>query len=844
MTIKHIISLLVILFSCIISAEAAAVIDFNFDWKFKKFDHFMSQDTLFLNPDIQWTHIRLPHDWSIREGYTREKTAGSNGFLPGGVGVYKKEFVTSNDMKGKKVFIHFEGVYNNSKVWINGHFLGFRPNGYVGFEYELTPFLKKDGAMNTLTVCVDRRAYADSRWYVGAGIYRNVSLVLRDELYIPSNGIYVTTPEVGKHAQVNVLCEVRNAGAGVKKVTVKNDVMYRGRTVASVSGNFVVLKGDFNEFKSSIALENCHLWSLESPELYELHTTLLAADGRVMDKKITRFGIRSIQFDADEGFLLNGKPIKIKGVNIHHDLGCIGVAAYDDALLRRLLKLRSIGCNAIRTAHNPHSISLLNMCDSLGLLVMDEFIDEWKVAKNKWITERAKEDAPDSISVGYTKYFASHAENDLKTFIKRDRNHPCVILWSIGNEIEWTYPYYWASSKDNKGFKGLIHTGDPETDNKAIMREFKRLSKGKDELAVTAAKLARWVKEIDRTRPVTAGVVVPSVSRLSGYTDVLDVVGYNYKDKYYEVDHKLYPYQPIIGSENVGQLFEWKAVEDKKYIAGIFVWTGFDYLGENGPWPARGGNCSFFDFSGNKTARGHFFECLWKDTPKTHIVTVPEKESEFKMNPDGSFTYTPRPGWIRRWEWYDTRDKWNYKNDEAILVQVYSNAPEVELFLNGTSLGTKKRSDFKEHNIVIWKVPFKAGTLRAVGKEGNKVLSEDVLSTSGRVSRLEVTADRNVARANGYDLIHLEVALTDRNGNKVVDMPQNVKVLTDGKLEVVGLDNGSPSIDDLNLTTHSVSTFNGSCLVVLRSIKGQKGTSVIKLLTDKKIHQELKLTID
>lgn len=845
MTIKNIITVLTIFLSGFCYAGTSTKVDFNFDWKFSKPAGFVPQDTLFLSPDIKWEDVCLPHDWSISEGYTKTQTAGSNGFLPGGVGIYMKNFLTSDDMNGKKVFIHFEGVYNNSKVWINGHMLGFRPNGYVGFEYELTQYLKPKGSMNTITVCVDRRAYADSRWYVGAGIYRNVSLILRNELYIPSDGIFVTTPQVGNRSMVNVVCEVKNAGTGVKGVTVKHEVVYDGKTIASVSDDFVALKGDFNEFTASVELENCHLWSLETPSMYELHTTLIASDGYVMDKKTTKFGIRDIKFDADEGFLLNGKSVKIKGVNIHHDLGCMGVAAYDDALLRRLMKLRSIGCNAIRTAHNPHSESLLEMCDSLGLLVMNEFIDEWKVAKKKWITERAKEDAPDSISIGYTRYFDTHAEHDLKSFIRRDRNHPCVILWSIGNEIEWTYPYYWASSKDNKGFKGLIHTGDPETDNKSILKEFNRLSGGKDDLAETAAVLAGWVKDVDTTRPVSSGVVVPSVSRLSGYTDVLDVVGYNYKDKYYEIDHKLYPYQPIIGSENVGQLFEWTAVADKKYIAGIFVWTGFDYLGENGPWPARGGDCSFFDFVGNKTARGHFFECLWKDTPKTHIVTIPEKESEFKMDADGSFTYTPRPGWIRRWEWYDTRDKWKYRRDEDILVQVYTNAPEVELFLNGKSLGTKKRSDFMEHNILMWKVAYKEGTLLAVGKDGDRILSKDTLSTSGKPCRLALNCDRKTATDNGYDLIHVEVSIEDKEGNTVVDIPSDVRIILDDKLELAGLDNGSPSIEDLNINVinNSVRTYNGKCLFVLRTIRGKKGTSFVKVVGDGGIQGRCKILI-
>lgn len=843
MTFKSTFILLLFLFASCLNVNSSVKIDFNFEWKFKTFDRLPLSDPLFNNPEILWNDVRLPHDWSIAAGHSLDGTAGSNAFLPGGIGVYKKRFITPAETKNKNVFISFEGVYNKSKVWINGHFLGFKPNGYVGFEYNLTPYLKTDGTENELTVIVDRRAYADSRWYVGAGIYRNVCLIIRDKVYIPADGVFVTTPVVGKTSKINIVSQVKNITDVVKSVIVKQEVFFKNNSIYSTKDSCIALKGDFNEVETSFEIENCHLWSIELPEMYQLHTTLLDEKGNVLDTKVTSFGIRSIEFNADKGFLLNGKSVKIKGVNIHHDLGCLGVAAYDDALLRRLKKLQSMGCNAIRTAHNPHSESLLNMCDSLGLLVMNEFIDEWKVAKAKWITERSKEDAPDSLSVGYSKYFDTYAESDLKSFIRRDRNHPCVILWSIGNEIEWTYPYYWASSTDNKGFKGLIVTGDPESDNKAILKEFNRLSGGKDDLSSTAAVLAGWVKDVDRTRPVTSGVVIPSVSRLSGYTDVLDVVGYNYKDKYYEIDHKRYPHQPILGTENVGQLYEWRAVEDKPYIPGIFVWTGFDYLGENGPWPYRGGHYSFFDFAGFKTARGHFFECLWKDNPKTYIVTTPENESEFKINDDGSFTYTPRPGWIRRWEWYDVYEKWNYRKNENIIVQVYSNAPEVELFLNGHSLGTKKMSDYEEHNIVLWKVPFKTGTLKAVGKDGDKVLSEYTLSTNSKPSKLAVNSDRTTVSDNGYDLVNLEVTLVDKKGNEVVDVPTDIKIIVDNKMELVGLDNGSVSIDDLNIAKNSVRTYNGKCLFVLRTIKGKKGLSTVKVVGDGGIQGRCRINI-
>mgnify|MGYP000550511047 CR=1 FL=1 len=811
MTIKNIITVLTIFLSGFCYAGTSTKVDFNFDWKFSKPAGFVPQDTLFLSPDIKWEDVCLPHDWSISEGYTKTQTAGSNGFLSGGVGIYMKNFLTSDDMNGKKVFIHFEGVYNNSKVWINGHLLGFRPNGYVGFEYELTQYLKPKGSMNTITVCVDRRAYADSRWYVGAGIYRNVSLILRNELYIPSDGIFVTTPQVGNRSMVNVVCEVKNAGTGVKGVTVKHEVVYDGKTIASVSDDFVALKGDFNEFTASVELENCHLWSLETPSMYELHTTLIASDGYVMDKKTTKFGIRNIKFDADEGFLLNGKSVKIKGVNIHHDLGCMGVAAYDDALLRRLLKLRSIGCNAIRTAHNPHSESLLEMCDSLGLLVMNEFIDEWKVAKKKWITERAKEDAPDSISIGYTRYFDTHAEHDLKSFIRRDRNHPCVILWSIGNEIEWTYPYYWASSKDNKGFKGLIHTGDPETDNKSILKEFNRLSGGKDDLAETAAVLAGWVKDVDTTRPVSSGVVVPSVSRLSGYTDVLDVVGYNYTENRYDEDHATYPKRIIYGSENGSGLDAWYAVKNKEFIFGQFIWTGTDYLGESGTWPSRGLYTGLLDFGSFPKPRGHFRASLWSEKPVTYIGTYPI-QARFK---NSKRTFLSPDAW----------DIWNYDSGQEIRVVCYTNAPQARLLLNGKVIGNMKPYDEKS-GIIYWDIPYQAGELKAEGCDTNgNIASSYSIQSSGRPYTLRVSADRTTLSCDRATA-HLIVEIVDENGTIVKLGDNDITCTIEGPARLLGLE-GSNNSDMSDYTDNHHRAFHGRLLTYIQST-GEKGQVRVK----------------
>ncbi len=765
----------------------------------------------------EWRLLDVPHDWSIESGYTQEHTAGSNGFLPGGVGWYRKEFDLPKGWEKDGIVVRFEGVYNNSDVWINGTHLGFFPSGYLDFEYDLTPYINRNGK-NVLAVRVDRRAYADARWYVGAGIYRPVHLISREEVYIPTHGQKITTPEISYDlTQVKVETEYRNRTDRNQKVKVNYIIAQDHVKQLHEVSTFTLAAGESLTDQKLLELgSEPHLWSLDNPYLYDLYTTV-ECDGEVVESLKESFGLRTAVFDPDRGFLLNGEMVKIKGVNIHHDLGAVGVALYDEVLRDRLIRLKKLGVNAIRTAHNPHSESLLKMCDQMGLLVMDEFTDEWLRLKDKWIIQRSKHNIPDSLESGYPNYFKEFAERDLKNFIRRDQNHASVIMWSIGNEIEWTYPYYFASSLDRKGYKGLVFTGEPEKNRELTKERFAQLSKGNDELAPTAHRLAGWVKDVDTTRPVTSGVVIPSVSRISGYTDALDVVGYNYKDSYYENDHNMYPEKAILGSENVGQFFEWAAVADKDYISGIFLWTGVDYLGENGPWPSKGGHYSLFDFAGFKSPRGHFFETLWNDAPKTHIVTTPAAMSEFKQQKDGSFEVVLRKDPLRRWLWFETFDKWSYEEGEEIVVQIYSNAPKVELFLNGKSLGVKNHAMLPEENIIVWQLPYTKGEITAIGRKlDGAEISRHTLRTAERVSQLGVKIDPNMLCSRRFHRV--EVDLQDANGTRVVDKPEIITATFDGRMKIAGVDNGS----DRFVGSHkspAVETHNGRALFLFESTR-------------------------
>lgn len=807
-------------------------IDFNFDWKFSLS---VEDDAFAIDyDDSEWESVRLPHDWSIEQGYTQEETSAVNGFLPGGVGWYRKTFKVGREAEGVHTVIQFEGVCEFAEVWINGEYLGMYPCAYLGFEYDLTPYLRYGGAQNVIAVKVDRSAYANARWYIGGGIYRNVKLVTRNENYIATDGVSVTIPDISaSRATVSVDVDVVRGSDEVEVVDVVNEIFLGDKLIASRRSSKSHY-GQSTTFKQSIRVKNPSLWSLEEPTIYKVRSSI-RKDGKVIDVKTTNFGIRDVRFDAAKGLFVNDKFVKIKGVNIHGDLGCVGVAVYDQVLYRRLKRLKEMGCNAIRTAHNPHSISLLNMCDTMGLMVMSEMFDEWKVPKKKWLADKTNIGVSDELAVGYVKYFNDWAERDLKSFIRRDRNHPSLILWSIGNEVEWTYPYYWISSGERVDLFKFEEFPSLEVQADSVKARFMRYSRGRDQLSETARDLVGWIKEVDTTHPVTLGANLPSVSRISGLMAALDVVGYNYKYAYYERGHKQYPDQPMIGTECVGQYHEWEAVMDKDYIAGIFLWPGISYLGECGPWPLKCYDNGLFDMACFKLARGHFFEALWSDNPKTHIVTTPAELSEFKMGDDGEF-YMEYRNEVRNsahggWEWFDTFDKWRYADGEPIVVQVYSDSPQVELFLNGESLGEKNRADYPKDNVVPWMVNYADGELVAVGKVDGREVSRYTLKTNGASQAFEISLDKDQILADRYDVAHIEVTLIDGDGVVVTDDDRQIEFEVGNSVRILGIDNGDPRYVGSH-KTNKITTYNGKCLLIIQSQNGRKGNSTIKAKMD------------
>ena len=750
--------------------------DFDNEWQFHREDSLAEQPSF---DQVKWKNINLPHDWSIELPFDKNSPTGvGGGALRGGVGLYRKTFKLPASLKGKRVFIDFDGVYMNSQVWINGMPLGKRPNGYISFRYELTPYLHYGNQENWIGVEADNSKQPNSRWYSGSGIYRNVWLVFTNDVMVDHWGTSVTTPQVSEQAaSAEIKTKVNNAGSD-KKITVKTIIYDAAGAVAQTQQSAVTLnKNETKEISQSLSIVHPHLWSLESPYLYKIQTQIIA-NGKVVDDYSTPLGIRYFKFDIDKGFFLNGKHVKIRGVCDHHDLGCLGTALNTRALERQLQMLKGMGCNAIRTSHNPPAPELLNLCDKMGFIVMDEAFDMWKKEKTKY---------------DYHLYWDEWHVKDLSDQILRDRNHPSVFIWSVGNEI----PEQWT--KDTSG--------------SAIVRE-----------------LVSIVKSIDTTRPVvTANNATGSRNHLL-QAHALDIIGYNYHiaDWVPENVFGRWGRAPFIITESTSALQtrghydmpsdsirRW-ADEDKKHeptnadttcsaydncsapwgstheeslrvlekydhISGMFIWTGFDYIGEPTPygWPARSSYFGIIDLAGFPKDVYYMYQSAWTNTPVLHLL----------------------PHW--NWKTGDVVDVWAY----------YNNADEVELYLNDKSLGVRKKQADTFH--VMWRVPYVAGTLKAVSRKNGKAVLTKTIHTAGAPAHIVLKADRNVITANGKDLSFVTVTITDAQGNMVPNADNDVQFVVKGAGVLAAVDNGNEtSLESFRASHHKA--FNGLCLAVLK----------------------------
>jgi hypothetical protein len=766
------------------------IINFNFDWKFYKGDIPGGQNIDL--DDSDWRNLDLPHDWSIEGPFSKENSS-CTGYLPGGIGWYRKAFVMPKSEKGRKVYISFDGIYNNSEVWINGAFLGKRPNGYISFQYDLSTYIKY-GKKNLIAVKVDHTQAGDSRWYTGSGIYRNVKLMTTEPVHIKQWGVYYTTPEVSPaKASLVVNVNLLNETSGTITANLINYLLFGQDTIGTKIQKITLKPAADEIITGEIDVITPRLWDVNEPNLYTLITVLKSK--KTIDNVTTSVGFRTIKFDADKGFFLNGRNMKLKGICMHHDAGTLGAAVPREEIARRLDILKELGCNAIRTSHNPFSPDFMELCDMKGFLVIGEAFDEWELPKKKWL-EGWNVGTPGKQ--GYAVDFKEWAKTDLKDFIMRDRNHPSVIMWSIGNEVD--YP------NDPYTHEILNTEANPQT-----WAKFSESLPHANRLGEVARELVAVIKDLDKTRPVTAGLASALMSNETGYADALDVAGYNYQEFRYEPDHKKFPSRPLYGSENGMTLEMWNYVADNDYVIGQFLWIGFEYLGEAGRFPMRSNTAGIIDLAGNKKPEFFFRQSLWSDKPMVFLGT--------------SDRLTDR-GPVNLWSHKRVEPLWNYKEGQNINVNAFTNCEEVELFLNNKSLGTWKMADFQNRTIRL-DVPFKTGTLRAVAKnKGNEVTSYE-LKTTGSSVTISARSDKKSLKADRQDLAHVFINICDKEGNTVYSADNEITCEITGPARLLGMEDSNPSnIEDYK--DNKQHAFHGKLLIYLQATD-KTGKVTIKL---------------
>ncbi|WP_066632996.1 glycoside hydrolase family 2 TIM barrel-domain containing protein [Labilibacter marinus] len=790
--------------------------DFNFGWKFA-----LQKDTALPTQvpmaDADWRDVRLPHDWSVEASFD-STLEGCTGYLPGGVGVYQKHFQTPAKKEEKSTFVLFDGVYNNATYWLNGHLLGENPYGYSPVYWNLTEYLNTDGKDNVLTVHVDHSRYADSRWYTGSGIYRNVKLITVDKVRIPIWGTYITTPEVAADKatvklEVTVENELDTESAFILTTSL---IDANGAPVASANTDCVVKKNNKEAFVQNFEVSNPGLWSPETPNMYKAITKVIK-DGVIVDEYTTPFGIRSLRFDVKSGFYLNGVNTDVKGICIHHDGGLVGAAVPKGVWARRLQKLKEAGVNAIRIAHNPYSQEFLDLCDEMGFLVQDEIFDEWDYAKDKRLNYHDRNE--DYITRGYVEHFQKWAKSDLTRTVMRDRNHPSVFQWSIGNEIEWTYLHYryvtgfWKDPEDPQN-SGKYWGSAPMFSAEEMKQRYIESEKGEYILAETAKKLNAWVKELDPSRVTTANLVVPQTSMVSGYADAVDLVGFSYRNKDIPWALKHFPHKQITINENPGTWDDWKQVIENPGVFSIFMWTGIGYIGErHGDWPSKSGWSDMLNIAGFKVQGWNYFKSIWVNEPHISIGTLPLSESGFKRTNISGQQLPENSGSYR---WRDSNMHWNYEEGEMVTVEVCSNHTIVELLLNGRSIGRRSMSECPDR-IFRWTVPFEAGTLTAkAGFDGQEVIAE--LHTTTKPTEFTLTADKTSLEADAYDVSHIVVQLVDEEGRTVKTDNTKIEFEIEGPAKLLGVDTGED--DNINdFQSSSITTAKGRCLAIIQSTK-------------------------
>lgn len=770
--------------------QARIIQNFNSGWKF-----YLGDDSLAFNPDYDdsgWRTLNLPHDWSIEGEFSEfHSTKPAGGALPAGIGWYRKTFTIPESEADKVFFIHFDGIYRNSQVWINGHSLGKRANGYISFEYDLLPYLYFGEKENILAVKVDNSFQPNSRWYTGSGIYRNVSLIKTSPVHIKKWGVFIVTPEIDSN---NTLVDLSISLAGKSNdrsnIRIETAILDMTQKEVAKKSEQLILNKAAQKINQQLKITNPLLWSPNKPNLYQANVQVFA-NNKMVDNYKVRFGIRYFCFNADSGFYLNGKRFEIRGVNLHHDLGALGAAVNRRAIERQLEIMKGMGVNAIRTAHNPPAPELLDLCDEMGFLVMDEAFDVWKKKKVKY-----------DYNIDWDKNY----EQDLRDLILRDRNHSSVVIWSIGNEIREQF--------DSSGIS-------------------------------IANKLVDIVKSLDTTRPVTCALTETAPNKNFIYqSGALDILGFNYKHEDWTRFRERFPGVKMIATENMSayatrghydmpsdSVRYWpekfgdpiiganedytvsaydmvcaywgatheetlKAFYNYDFIPGIFIWSGFDFIGEPVPyeWPAKSSYYGVVDLAGFPKDVYYLYQSIWTDKPVLHIFP-----------------------------------HWNWKEGQTIDVWAYYNyADEVELFINGKSAGIKKKENNDLH--VMWRVKYEPGELKAVSRKDGKQYLEKIIKTTGQPYQLELDADRIKICADGSDLSFITAKVLDKEGNLVPKANNLINFEIDGCGFIAGVDNGYQASHE-PFKANQRKAFNGLCLVIIQS-NGQKGEIAVTASSD------------
>lgn len=792
--------------------------------------------------DSAWEAIRIPHDWSVSMPFSKEHSSGT-GYLPGGIGWYRLHFRLPKEDQGKHVELIFDGVYKNSQVWVNSYYLGRRPNGYIGFHYDISDRLVYGDEDNVICVKVVHTDIADSRWFTGSGITRMVRLNIEEQVHPEYESLIFSSQVQGIDA-IDALDDIKGMDGDAHidhisaKVQLRQNIINssridqhmqvvmrlydaQGKLVLEAEKRIYCCAGDKSSYVIESILENPNLWSPDEPYLYSLQICYRIEQENSQEYSVTKeaVGIRDMRFDPDQGFFLNGKQTIIKGVCLHHDGGCLGAAMTKEVWQRRLELLKEVGCNAIRCSHNPHMPELYDLCDHMGFLVMEEAFDEWENPKNKWSTGH---NVYPPKHEGYAEAFPMWHEADLRAMVRRGRNHPSIFAWSIGNEIDYPNDPYCHPLFNEM-------TGNNDANKPSAERQYDPNKPNAERLITIGNALARIVREEDSTRPVTLAAAFPELSTQLGLMDMVDLAGYNYKEHLYEEDHKRFPHKPIIGSENSHSYEAWRAVVDHPYISGQFLWTGIDYLGEARGWPIYGSGAGMISTAGFIKPRYERRRTYWLDETAVYISTKPVEGDKALAHEDYFH--------------------WNYVPGQRVEVSCYWSLSikkgYVKLYCNDRCIGEralglslvnneieKMQTEAKiTHDAYGFTciLPFEAGRLHAVlyDEEGNEVAFKRI-ETTGPVDHLSYKVysgkdrmtgmdDRERAEQSGY-IYQIEVDVEDEQNRCVPSDELWIKAQVTGSGMLLGIDNGNLS-DLTPYASNERKCYQGKAVIYVRREK-------------------------